>query len=95
MVATLLLGGAFVYLLFPQEITPADVENVEICEVETKIIEKDNIVIRYKYRYQDFYDNNEPAKAYWTDKEGVEHEAGSPYTNKPTECARLHDKSLC
>jgi len=95
----LLLGGALVYTFFPQKVTPADVSNVDTCTDTKTIVEVEKIiekkVTKKDGRYQDFYDNNEPAKAYWTDKEGVEHKAGSTYTNEPTECARLHDKSLC
>jgi len=93
-VCNLLIGGLFVYLLIPQEVDRIVYTN-DVCEDTTTTDTETKIITKYKYRYKDFYDNNEPSKAYWTDREGVVHEAGAKYSNKQSECARLHDKSLC
>ena len=95
-VCNLLIGGLFTYLVLNTE---SDVDVKAVCDTttstDTDTKTDTKIVTKYKYRYKDFYDNNEPSKAYWTDREGVVHEAGAKYSNKQSECARLHDKSLC
>jgi len=95
----LLIGGAVVYFIFPVYINPADVNNVDVCEATTtiEVIEKEvevEKITKRPGRYQDFYDNNDPKIAYVIE-DGKYKRAGAQYSNEQSECAKLHDRSLC
>lgn len=84
---SLLLGSIFTYYLFPKTIEKEVVSYVEITPECPEKPSNDRSPYSKGFSTQiHFYDSRERL---------VESGVGSSYSNKPSECARLHDISKC
>jgi hypothetical protein len=94
-----ILGTAFItYNFFPKIETEKEyiTEIIEVEKPVEHIIYIEKPVIKYlKTSTQTHLPEQEPHISYIENVNGTLKEAGSTYTNKPSNCAKLHNRSLC